>query len=77
MKLIYCTECDSVIRLITSAVRSCECGNAKGVYSDDINAIFTSSNENYLLIGFSNPSLRTAMHEYKQYGSPDGWGLNF
>ena len=77
MKLLLCTDCQSVVSLTQHHTRSCECGNVKGVYIDELNARFRSINDNYFMIGFANYTIQKAICDYKTYGSPDGMGLNF
>lgn len=38
MKLIYCPECEDVVRLV-SCTRWCGCGKSRGCYFNDRNAI--------------------------------------
>lgn len=40
MKLIYCKNCDSVVRLMLNKKRSCECKKTWWVYIDVLNAIY-------------------------------------
>lgn len=70
-------ECQHNFNISTKHVRSCECGNVKGMYVDDLNAVFTAKTDRYVLIGFANYTLQKAVSDYFKYGSEDGWGLNF
>lgn len=76
MKLIYCLECNDTFSLSHKA-KTCSCKNVTAMYVDSLNAIFSSKSENYLMLGFSNPSITSAYMEYKSVGSKDGWGINF
>lgn len=77
MKLFYCMECQDLVKLATTHARSCECGNVRGLYVDDLNAKFTSGNGKYFLVGFANQTMQNAVSTYFKEGSPDGWGINF
>ena len=39
MKLIFCTDCQDIFKLIKE-VRECSCGKCKGKYIDNINAVY-------------------------------------
>lgn len=77
MKLLLCTDCQSIFSLTQHHIRSCECGNVKGLYVDELNARFRSINNNYFMMGFANYTVQKAISEYCRFGSPDGMGLNF
>lgn len=77
MKLFYCMDCQDLIKVTTTHVRSCECGNMRGLYTDKLNAVFTSVNTNYALLGYSNQTFKSALDKYFSTGSPDNWGINF
>lgn len=77
MKLLICTDCQSVVSLTQDHARSCECGNVKGMYIDELNARFRSINDCYLMVGFANYTVQKAIQDYRKHGSPDGMGLNF
>jgi hypothetical protein len=40
MKLLYCSECGDIIRLIHFYDRICKCGKISGKYLDNMNAEF-------------------------------------
>lgn len=63
MKLLFCNECQDVIRLIKTK-RTCKCGKVGGKYIDDLNAVYFG--ETAMPIGFANNSLRRAI-----YNQPD------
>jgi len=46
MKLIACSKCHSVIQLIQKRIKSCECGNIKGKYTDKRNIEITIKDKN-------------------------------
>lgn len=77
MKLFYCMECQDLVKLVTTHTRSCECGQIKGIYIDNLNAKFCSKSNNYFLVGFANQTVTDAVNSYFKVGSPDGWGINF
>ncbi len=72
MKLLMCDECDDVFNLDFHE-KSCKCGKTKGKYLDNQNAI--CSGDTAMLMGFSNPSLRSAIKNKKS--GAVGFGLNF
>lgn len=65
MKLIYCSECQDVIRLDIKArtngkPRRCRCGKASGYYEDDgMNAVICGSTS----VPFAIENLDLQMHE--------------
>jgi len=71
MKLILCTKCQDVVRLIQENERSCECGNCSGQYTDELNAWYKG--DTVIPLGFANNTLLMAL-----LNQPDcGWGENF
>ena len=66
MKLIYCLDCDSVVRLTGKRERVCECGRSGGKYLDDLNAEFFG--ENAVPLGFANSSFIEAIHNRPHEG---------
>jgi hypothetical protein len=77
MKLIFCLKCQSIVTLSQKKVRVCECGQAKAMYIDELNAVFTAEEDRYILIGFANYPLQKVVSEYFQYGSESSLGINF
>lgn len=64
MKLIFCTECEDVIRL-TSAHRTCLCGKSTGYYTDTLYAeIFGPC----IPLGFHNRSFVEALRLQPETG---------
>ena len=59
MKLLLCMKCQDVIRLQEGTERACKCGKVKGMYTDDINAVYEGGND-AVLIGFVNSELVNA-----------------
>lgn len=70
MKLLLCTECQDVIRLI-DIKRTCRCGKIGGKYTDNINAIYFG--DTAIPIGFANSTLIKAINNQ----SKEGAGENF
>ena len=77
MKLLFCTKCQDMVVVKQKEVRKCLCGNAQGMYIDELNAVFTAKDNTYYMMGFANYSVQKAISDYENYGSPDGMGLNF
>ena len=50
MKLLYCEECSAVFNLHYD-VKTCDCGNIGGFYTDRLNAVYWG---NAILLGFDN-----------------------
>lgn len=55
MKLLYCIDCEDMIRLIPNEIRSCRCGKTKGKYESD--GRYAVVNGNGISIAISNHSL--------------------
>lgn len=71
MKLIFCTECQDVIKVIPEVKRTCHCGKAWGVGLDSINIEIGGTS---VPIGFSNPTFAYALsHRPREEGN----GFNF
>lgn len=71
MKLVYCLECNDMVRL-TKDERTCECGRSGGQYEPDgLNATFFG--ENSVPVGFTNSSFRAAIRNRPH----SGMGYNF
>src|SRR6185312_12993002 len=58
MKLVYCLECDGVVRLVEHP-RQCECGRIGGYYYDYLNAVVWGTK--FVPNGFSNTSFAKAV----------------
>lgn len=70
MKLIYCKNCQDVVRLIEKE-RFCECGKCSGKYTDELNAWYKG--EEVIPLGFANSSFVIALSNQPK----DGWGEMF
>ena len=57
MKLLYCIECQDIIRLIETE-RVCMCGKTKGRYINHVEAIYSGSG---IPIGLNNTKFVEAM----------------
>lgn len=56
MKLIYCFECQDVVRLF-NVERKCQCGKSSGRYTDYLNAVISGP---CVPLGFDNGSIARA-----------------
>lgn len=65
MKLLFCKNCQDLIRLIASN-RSCLCGKTSGHYDDDLNAVYEG--DFAVPIGFLNSSFSKAIQNQPQDG---------
>lgn len=65
MKLIYCLDCDDIVRL-TSEKKYCYCGRCYGYYTDKLNAIYHG--KNVIPLGFDNLSFMYAISEQPTEG---------
>lgn len=63
MKLIFCKECQDVIKLDLKE-RTCKCKKSGGRYLDDINAEFWGES---IPMGIDNKSLKYAVNDYNNY----------
>lgn len=71
MKLVLCTKCQDVIRLMQDEERSCKCGKCSGQYIDNLYAWYKGK---YAIpIGFANSSLVNAVRNQPQ----TTWGKEF
>lgn len=80
MKLFLCLECQDVRKFtIHPEVAICNCGATKAWYlKDGLNARIDGEQGRYLVLGFSNPSLRDAITEQRFLGDrTDGRGRSF
>lgn len=59
MKLFLCKKCTDIVRIIPNEKRTCQCGSSSGVYTDNLNAVYTG--ENCVPIGIANSSLIKAL----------------
>ena len=62
MKLLYCTECNDIIKLRLRDTRHCACAKSTGTYLNEI--VAEISGPCYAL-GVSNQSLRDALKLHK------------
>lgn len=74
MKLLFCYLCHTIVQM-KSEEKSCECGNIKGRYTDDINAEIAVKDEKAAaVLGINNNYLI-----YPELSTPDpyqfGWVL--
>lgn len=65
MKLLLCTECQDIVRLI-DVKRTCKCGKVGGKYTGDLNAIYFG--ETGVPIGFENSTLVKAVQNQPEIG---------
>ena len=65
MKLLFCRNCEDVVRLVDST-RSCSCGWCKGKYIDEINAVYSGTFA--VPLGVTNSSLTEAIANRPQSG---------
>lgn len=56
MKLLLCHECGDVFNL-KSEVKTCSCGQTRGQYTDDLNAVYDGG----IPLGFANSSFLEAV----------------
>ena len=54
MKLVFCPKCQDVVRLKQDRVKTCDCGNVSGQYTDELYAWY--SGEGAMPLGFANSS---------------------
>ncbi len=65
MKLIYCTKCQDVVRLVREE-RHCRCGLSAGIYTEDgLNATYSGP---CLPLGFDNGSFVRALNRQPESG---------
>jgi hypothetical protein len=65
MKLVLCTDCQDIIRLVKET-RTCMCGRVSGYYVDDLHAEYTG--DSAIPLGFNNRSLVRAVVERPKTG---------
>jgi hypothetical protein len=65
MKLLYCKKCGAIFNL-RNYEKTCECGESKGHYIDNINAIYSGP---CFPIGFNNMSLAGAVLNQPKSGA--------
>jgi len=70
MKLIFCKECTDVVRLKTSKIKYCDCGQSYGMYTDELNAWYQGP---CVPLGFANSTFLRALQNQPE----SGWGENF
>lgn len=71
MKLLFCKNCQDVIRLVQEEVRTCRCGKVSGKYINDLDAIY--SGKEAVPLGFSNHSFANAIRNQPE----KNWGKEF
>jgi hypothetical protein len=72
VKLLFCLECQDVIRIFPKEIRQCRCGKVRGGYLDDgLNAEY--SGESAVPLAFLNSSFGKAV----AYRPQKGEGLRF
>lgn len=71
MKLIFCRQCQDVIRLFQNSVRMCKCGAVGGKYLNNKDAVYFGKDA--VPIGFNNSSLLSAV----KHQPVEGLGFNF
>ena len=70
MKLLYCTECDNIVKLKFDYPKECACGSVGGQYLDKVNIEYWG---NPILIGFANESFKRAVEKVPW----PTWGVEF
>ncbi|MFP4019735.1 MAG: hypothetical protein ACLFUH_10865 [Bacteroidales bacterium] len=71
MKLIFCKECEDIVRLIPEETRYCQCGKSSGKYTDNLYAWYSGP---CIPIGIANSSLAEALTNQPESG--DGKKFN-
>ena len=71
MKLLFCKNCADIFSISTQKVKTCSCGQTKGKYLDQLNAVYTGRFA--IPMGISNPSFIKAIKRFNH----DGGGDNF
>ncbi len=66
MKLVLCTNCGSVFSLAVGRVKTCDCGQCSGQYTDNLYAEYTGINA--IPLGFANQSLVGAIKNQPENG---------
>lgn len=65
MKLVFCNKCSSVFSLSLKKEKSCDCGECKGKYIDELNAEFSGDG---IPLGFVNYSFIGALLSQPESG---------
>lgn len=65
MKLIFCTNCHDVKRLLLEEDRKCICGESGGKYINSLEAIIYGK---AIPLGFNNGSFVAALKNQPEYG---------
>jgi hypothetical protein len=68
MKLLLCKNCMSIFNL-THESKTCECGESKGHYTDNLNAVHSGPS---IPIGFANSSFVRAMQVQELLNEAEG-----
>ena len=66
MKLLFCKECQDIIRLIPDKIRECKCGKVGGKYINELNAVYFGKEG--VPIGFKNSTLANAIYNQPEKG---------
>lgn len=69
MKLLYCRRCHDIIKL-SQHLKTCDCGNVKGMYSDLRQAQFVG--EFAVPLGIKNSSFNEAINKQPETDNDDG-----
>jgi len=67
VKLLFCRECNDVIRIVPEDIRECQCGKVKGRYLEDGYHAEYSGDE-AIPVAFLNSSFAEAIREQPQEG---------
>lgn len=68
MKLLFCKNCDDVIRIFQKRKKKCKCGKIGGKYLDKNNAVYFG--EDAVPVGFANSTFYKAIdNQPEQDGS--------
>ena len=68
MKLLLCKKCTSIFNL-TRNTKSCDCGESKGYYTDNLNAVYSGPS---IPIGFANNSFLGAIRIQEILNNAEG-----
>jgi len=66
MKLIYCSDCEDIVRLYPGRPRQCGCGRSWGRYTTSLQAEYGGS---AYPIGFNNESLVSSLSRQPEEGT--------
>lgn len=64
MKLLWCPKCKDVFNLVGDRWKMCSCGQARGRYIDNVNAVYSGG----MPLGFNNYSFNPAINGQPQRG---------